>query len=151
MSYQQQGSAEEHLNRHVYRSLGAEVSNRALPRYQKYDPSQDRLKSNASFSDSYVPQGSLRPKRKKVSAAERAAKRKALSKAKAAAKATFAARGGGMVSRLLAPRMKLMRTPGTKEYSATHRSRRAKRAEKNKAKDEADAALKAMFKGQWEK
>ena len=90
MSYyyqQQHGPIEEHLNKHVYRSLGAEVSNRALPRYQKYDPSQDRAKSNASFSDSYVPQGSLRPKRKKVSAAERAAKRKALSKAKAAAKA----------------------------------------------------------------
>ena len=130
MSYQQQGSAEEHLNKHVYRSLGAEVSNRALPRYKKYDPSQDRAKSNASFSDSYVPQGSLRPKRKKVSAAARAAKRKALSNAKAAARATFA-------ESYVPPWKKKVR--------------RAKRAEKNKAKDEADAALKAMFKGQWEK
>ena len=82
----QQASAEEHLNKHVLRTLGqhwgAEVSDRTplLPKYKKYDPSQDRKKSNASFADSYTP-----PWQKK----KRAAKRKAISKAKAAAKAMF--------------------------------------------------------------
>ena len=32
-------------------------------------------------------------------------------------------RGGGMIKRLLAPRMKRAKTPGTKEYKATHRKK----------------------------
>ena len=32
-------------------------------------------------------------------------------------------RGGGLIKRLLAPRMKRAKTPGTKEYKATHRKR----------------------------